>query len=41
VKYPEPYITTNTEDDRVHPAHARTKVSRQSIESLGDTVAVL
>jgi prolyl oligopeptidase len=23
VKYPEPYITTNTEDDRVNPAHAR------------------
>jgi prolyl oligopeptidase len=23
VKYPEPYITTNTEDDRVHPGHAR------------------
>jgi len=22
-KYPEPYITTNTEDDRVHPGHAR------------------
>lgn len=21
--YPEPYITTNTEDDRVHPGHAR------------------
>jgi prolyl oligopeptidase len=23
VAYPEPYITTNTEDDRVHPGHAR------------------
>jgi prolyl oligopeptidase len=23
VKYPEPYITTNTRDDRVHPGHAR------------------
>ena len=23
VKYPEPYITTNTEDDRVHPGHPR------------------
>jgi len=23
VRYPEPYITTNTEDDRVHPGHAR------------------
>jgi prolyl oligopeptidase len=23
VKYPEPYVTTNTEDDRVHPGHAR------------------
>jgi prolyl oligopeptidase len=23
VVYPEPYITTNTEDDRVHPGHAR------------------
>ena len=22
-KYPEPYITTNTKDDRVHPGHAR------------------
>ena len=22
-KYPEPYITTNTRDDRVHPGHAR------------------
>jgi prolyl oligopeptidase len=21
--YPEPYVTTNTEDDRVHPGHAR------------------
>ncbi len=23
VKYPEPYITTNTRDDRVHPGHPR------------------
>jgi prolyl oligopeptidase len=23
VSYPEPYITTNTRDDRVHPGHAR------------------
>jgi prolyl oligopeptidase len=23
VTYPEPYVTTNTEDDRVHPGHAR------------------
>jgi prolyl oligopeptidase len=23
VRYPEPYITTNTRDDRVHPGHAR------------------
>jgi prolyl oligopeptidase len=23
VRYPEPYLTTNTRDDRVHPAHAR------------------
>jgi len=36
VKYPEPYITTNTEDDRVHPAHARKFAAK--LESLGDTV---
>ena len=28
VKYPEPYITTNTEDDRVHPGHARKYAAR-------------
>ena len=28
VKYPEPYITTNTEDDRVHPGHARKFAAR-------------
>ena len=26
--YPEPYITTNTEDDRVHPGHARKFAAR-------------
>lgn len=30
VKYPEPYITTNTEDDRVHPGHARKYAARLS-----------
>jgi prolyl oligopeptidase len=34
VKYPEPYITTNTEDDRVHPGHAR-KLAAE-FEALGD-----
>ncbi len=34
VKYPEPYITTNTEDDRVHPGHARKLAAK--LESLGD-----
>jgi prolyl oligopeptidase len=34
VKYPEPYITTNTEDDRVHPSHARKFAAK--LESLGD-----
>ncbi|HEY1446956.1 MAG TPA: prolyl oligopeptidase family serine peptidase [Caulobacteraceae bacterium] len=34
VKYPEPYITTNTEDDRVHPGHARKFAAR--LEVLGD-----
>lgn len=28
VKYPEPYITTNTRDDRVHPGHARKFAAR-------------
>lgn len=27
-KYPEPYVTTNTRDDRVHPGHARKFVAR-------------
>ncbi|HEX7947497.1 MAG TPA: prolyl oligopeptidase family serine peptidase [Phenylobacterium sp.] len=30
VKYPEPYITTNTRDDRVHPGHARKFAARMS-----------
>jgi len=34
VAYPEPYITTNTEDDRVHPGHARKFAAK--LESLGD-----
>jgi prolyl oligopeptidase len=34
VTYPEPYITTNTEDDRVHPGHARKFAAK--LESLGD-----
>ncbi len=29
-KYPEPYITTNTEDDRVHPGHARKYAAKLS-----------
>lgn len=33
VKYAEPYITTNTEDDRVHPGHARKFAAR--LEALG------
>jgi prolyl oligopeptidase len=28
VRYPEPYITTNTLDDRVHPGHARKFAAR-------------
>ncbi len=28
VKYPEPFITTSTRDDRVHPGHARRMVAR-------------
>ncbi|HEY9234171.1 MULTISPECIES: prolyl oligopeptidase family serine peptidase [Phenylobacterium] len=31
--YPEPYITTNTRDDRVHPGHARKFAAR--MEALG------
>ena len=34
VRYPEPYITTNTEDDRVHPGHARKFAAE--LEALGD-----
>ena len=34
VTYPEPYITTNTEDDRVHPGHARKFAAE--LEALGD-----
>jgi prolyl oligopeptidase len=33
VGYPEPYITTNTRDDRVHPGHARKFAAR--LEALG------
>jgi prolyl oligopeptidase len=33
VTYPEPYITTNTEDDRVHPGHARKFAA--ALEALG------
>jgi prolyl oligopeptidase len=33
VAYPEPYITTNTRDDRVHPGHARKFAAR--MEELG------
>ena len=33
VKYPEPYITTNTRDDRVHPGHARKFSAR--LEAMG------
>jgi prolyl oligopeptidase len=33
VKYPEPYITTNTRDDRVHPGHPR-KFAAQ-LEAMG------
>ena len=31
--YPEPYITTNTRDDRVHPGHARKLAAR--MEAMG------
>jgi len=34
VAYPEPYITTNTEDDRVHPGHARKFAAK--LQALGD-----
>ncbi len=34
VKYPEPYITTNTEDDRVHPGHPRKFAA--ALKALGD-----
>jgi prolyl oligopeptidase len=33
VRYPEPYITTNTEDDRVHPGHPRKFAAE--LEALG------
>jgi prolyl oligopeptidase len=33
VKYPEPYITTNTKDDRVHPGHARKFAAK--LEAMG------
>ncbi len=33
VKYPEPYITTNTRDDRVHPGHPRKFAAK--LESMG------
>jgi prolyl oligopeptidase len=31
--YPEPYITTNTRDDRVHPGHARKFAAK--LEAMG------
>jgi prolyl oligopeptidase len=34
VRYPEPYITTNTEDDRVHPGHPRKFAAE--LKALGD-----
>jgi prolyl oligopeptidase len=34
VKYPEVYITTNTEDDRVHPGHPRKFAAE--LQALGD-----
>ena len=34
VAYPEAYITTNTEDDRVHPGHARKLAA--ALQGLGD-----
>ncbi|MFY1825897.1 prolyl oligopeptidase family serine peptidase, partial [Myxococcus fulvus] len=33
VRYPKPYITTNTKDDRVHPGHARKFAAK--LESMG------
>jgi len=33
VRYPMPYITTNTKDDRVHPGHARKFAAR--LEAMG------
>ncbi|HEY2177773.1 MAG TPA: prolyl oligopeptidase family serine peptidase [Caulobacteraceae bacterium] len=36
VKYPEPYVTTNTVDDRVHPGHARKFAA--ALEALDDPV---
>jgi prolyl oligopeptidase len=34
VDYPEPYITTNTRDDRVHPGHARKFAARMQAMGL-------
>jgi prolyl oligopeptidase len=36
VKYPEPYVTTNTKDDRVHPGHPRKFAAK--MEAMGDPV---
>ncbi|HSV01673.1 MAG TPA: prolyl oligopeptidase family serine peptidase [Phenylobacterium sp.] len=33
MRYPEPYITTNTRDDRVHPGHARKFAAK--LEAMG------
>ncbi len=33
MRYPKPYITTNTKDDRVHPGHARKFAAR--LEAMG------
>jgi len=33
VRYPKPYITTNTKDDRVHPGHARKFAAK--LEAMG------
>ncbi len=32
VTYPEPYVTTNTKDDRVHPGHARKFAARMEAQ---------
>ena len=36
MKYPEPYITSDTADDRVNPGHARKFAAK--LESFGDPV---